>query len=454
MLPHRRKAALMLICVVLIPFSLSQPPSGLSRGSCLAKLPFCRCINIGNALEAPVEGQWGVYIRDEFFKIIKEAGFEAVRIPIRWSAHANNDPPYTIDEKFFQRVDHVVKKALEQGLYVIINVHHYEEIMQNPLEHRERFIAIWQQISTRYRHYPDKLIFELLNEPHDKLTADLWNQLVRETVAVIRATNPTRKIIVGPVNWNSAYALQQLQLPEGDENIIVTFHFYTPFEFTHQGAEWVSPSPRVGVKWYGTRAEQLEVVRELDIAASWAEKHGGVPLLMGEFGAYGKADMESRVRWTYFVAREAEKRGIAWCYWEFAAGFGVYDQFRGRWRAELLEALLPGNRAMHLVTMDTEYGAAAGEGLYWEGTYARVSVNPTKVGPYVFDHFEGLNEMDRVVGAGTVEVYVNGPRAIKAVWRLDYLEAFLPFIIVGVVGILLVLASVLLSKGKRIGRGA
>ncbi|MEM2795360.1 MAG: hypothetical protein QXY49_05860, partial [Thermofilaceae archaeon] len=63
--------------LVLIPLSLSQPPSSLSQVNCTAKLHFCKCINIGNALEAPVEGQWGVYIRDEFLKIIREAGFEA-----------------------------------------------------------------------------------------------------------------------------------------------------------------------------------------------------------------------------------------------------------------------------------------------------------------------------------------------------------------------------------------
>ncbi|MEM1508584.1 MAG: glycoside hydrolase family 5 protein [Thermofilaceae archaeon] len=436
--------------LVLIPLSLSQPPSSLSQVNCTAKLHFCKCINIGNALEAPVEGQWGVYIRDEFLKIIREAGFEAVRIPIRWSSHAEKNPPYAIDEKFFQRVDHVIDKALEQGLYVIINVHHYEEIMQKPLDQKERFMAIWQQISARYKDYPDRLIFELLNEPCNELTADIWNQLMRETIDIIRITNPTRKIVVGPVNWNSPYALQQLQLPENDENIIVTFHFYTPFEFTHQGAEWVSPSPRVGVKWYGTRLEQREVTRELDIAANWAEQYGGVPLLMGEFGAYSKADMESRIRWTYLVAREAEKRGIAWCYWEFAAGFGIYDQFRGRWRTELLEALFPGNRTMYLVTVDTQYGTATGEGLYWIDTYARISINPTKVGPYVFDHFEGLKEEDRIVDPGTVEIYVNGPRTIKAVWRLDYIEAFLPFIIMGIIGILLILASIVILSKKQI----
>ncbi|MBS7639644.1 glycoside hydrolase family 5 protein, partial [Candidatus Bathyarchaeota archaeon] len=191
-----------------------------------------RGINIGNALEAPREGAWGVYIRDEYFSIIKEAGFDNVRIPIRWSAHAEEKPPYKIHEEFFRRVDHVVGKALEQNLTVIINIHHYEEIMEKPLEHRDRFLALWKQISEHYSNYPENLYFELLNEPHKALTSELWNEFLIRAISIIRETNPTRKIVVGPVNWNSVYSLRDLVLPD-DRNIMVTFHFYTPFEFTH-----------------------------------------------------------------------------------------------------------------------------------------------------------------------------------------------------------------------------
>lgn len=65
------------------------------------------------------------------------------------------------------------------------------------------------------------------------------------------------------------------------------------------------------------------------------------PLYLGEFGAYEKADLDSRVRWTNFVARESEKRNIPWAYWEFNSGFGVYDDFKKEWKVELLQALIP-----------------------------------------------------------------------------------------------------------------
>ncbi|MGB9717041.1 MAG: glycoside hydrolase family 5 protein [Thermoproteota archaeon] len=377
-----------------------------------------RGINIGNALEAPREGDWGVYIRDEYFSVIREAGFDTVRIPIRWSAHAENNPPYRIDGDFFNRVDWVVNKSLEQHLIIIINIHHYEEIMQDPLSHRDRFIALWRQISEHYRNYPETLYFELLNEPYGELTDEKWNKLVEETVETIRKTNPTRKIIIGPTGWNSVYNLKSLVIPQ-DENIIVTFHFYTPFEFTHQGAEWVSPSPAVGERWLGTEAEKKQITEELDMAAQWAAQHGGVPLLMGEFGAYSKADMDSRVRWTRFVAREAEKRGIAWCYWEFCAGFGAYDPVKGEWRTGLLNALIS---EKHYISVETEYGNAYGAGWYDEGSYALIRMNVTSCGFYVFDHFEGLGPNDRMVDERTVEIYVDESRVVKAVWRIDYVK--------------------------------
>jgi endoglucanase len=386
-----------------------------------------RGINIGNALEAPNEGDWGVYIKDEYFRIIREAGFDTVRIPIRWSNHAGSSPPYKIEDSFFRRVDWVINRSLEQGLVTIINIHHYDEIMQNPAGQKDRFISIWEQISERYKSYPEKLCFELLNEPNGALTSSIWNELVEEAVEVIRRSNPTRAIIVGPTDWNSVYKLGELMIPVNDRNIVVTFHLYTPFEFTHQGAEWVEPSPPVGRRWTGTELEKGQIANELDIAIRWAREHKNASLLLGEFGAYSKADMASRVRWTHFVAREAERRNIAWCYWEFCSGFGAYDPVKNEWRKDLLNALIP-PPGEHYVSVDTEYGSVSGSGWYKEGSYAIINMGETNLGflvQDVFDHFEGLGPRDRVVDARTVEVFVDGPKMIRAVWRKDYTRVLL-----------------------------
>jgi endoglucanase len=299
-----------------------------------------RGVNLGNALEAPSEGEWGVTLQEEYFRLIKDAGFDAVRIPIRWSAHAALSEPYNIDPAFFGRVDWAVDQALSNGLLAVINIHHYEQIMQDPQEHRARFLALWEQIAEHYQDHPGDLLFEVLNEPNTGLGPSTWNTFLQEAIKTIRLTNPSRTIIIGPANWNNIGMLGFLELPE-DDNIIATVHYYDPFQFTHQGAEWVSGSdPWLGTTWEGTEADENAVLKNLDAAASWAKKHSR-PLYLGEFGAYSKADMDSRARWARFVAHAAEERDMSWAYWEFGAGFGVYDRAERKWNEPLLDALIP-----------------------------------------------------------------------------------------------------------------
>jgi endoglucanase len=220
-------------------------------------------------------------------------------------------------------------------------MHHYDEIFSAPVDHRERFIGIWKQIAERYMNYPDELYFELLNEPHDNLSVNRWNEYLNEAIDIIRESNPERIIIVGPPNWNSYEHIHRLNLPEDDTNIIVTFHYYEPFKFTHQGADWISGSNAwLGTEWTGTDNEKQAIRDAFDQVYEWASENDR-QLLLGEFGAYQEADMASRVRWTEFIAREAESRDIAWAYWEFCAGFGIYDPDTKEWKDSLAEALIP-----------------------------------------------------------------------------------------------------------------
>lgn len=300
-----------------------------------------RTVNIGNALEAPTEGEWGVTIKDEYFHIIHDAGFTAVRLPVRWSAHALKDAPYTIDAAFFDRVDHVVNQALSQNLTVIVNVHHYEEMALGAKGHQARFVALWKQIAEHYKSYPNGLLFEPMNEPNGAVVASVWNRLLEATLPVIRSSNPARNIVIGPANWNDLNGLDDLVLPADDQHIIVTFHYYQPFQFTHQAAEWVQGSASwLGTEWKGSSAEKQRVQYDFKIVATWAEQNHR-PIFLGEFGAYSKADIESRARWTSFIAREAEKQGFSWSYWEFCSGFGVYDPNTNKWIEPLLKALIP-----------------------------------------------------------------------------------------------------------------
>lgn len=299
-----------------------------------------RGINLGNALEAPQEGSWGVRLYEDYFTAIADAGFQHVRVPIRWNAHALAAPPYTIDPDFFARIDWVVEQSTQNGLLVVINIHHYEEMFSDHQGHTERFLALWRQIAEHYADAPDSVLFELLNEPHGGLHALAWNEIVPQAIAVIRASNPTRTLIVGPGNWYNIGQLDALSLPD-DSHLIVSVHYYDPFHFTHQGAEWVDGSAAwLGATWEGTNVQRWNVEADLGRAARWGETHG-YPIYLGEFGAYSRADMPSRVRYTAFVARTAESLGMSWAYWEFGAGFGAYNRGDGTWKEELLTALVP-----------------------------------------------------------------------------------------------------------------
>jgi endoglucanase len=300
-----------------------------------------RTVNLGNALEAPSEGEWGVTLREEFFQLIHQRGFTAVRLPVRWSAHALEEAPYTIDPEFFKRVDWAVEQAFANDLAIVVNMHHYEEMALDPTGHQARFIALWQQIAEHYQAYPNALLFEPMNEPNGLMNAKHWNDLIAAVLPVIRTTNPTRNIVIGPAEWNGLQALDELTLPDNDQHIIVTFHYYNPFQFTHQGAEWVQGSESwLGTQWTASSAQKQLVQYDLNLVLQWAQDNKR-PVFLGEFGAYSKADMDSRVRWTAFMAREAEARNFSWSYWEFCSGFGLYDLATNQWNEELVQALIP-----------------------------------------------------------------------------------------------------------------
>ncbi len=299
-----------------------------------------RGINMGNALDAPNEGDWGVVIKDAYFDSIKNAGFQSIRLPVRWSAHAEAQQPYTIEETFMLRVIHVVNTALQKGLSVILDMHHFNELMADPSAQTERFLNIWEQIAKRFKHYPDRLVFEILNEPNDQLTPELWNALFPKAVRVIRASNPYRTLVIGTAEWGGIGGLSKLDIPDSVANIILDIHYYNPFHFTHQGAEWVNGSDAwLGQTWSGNAQEKDAVISDLGRVVSWSYQHNR-PILLGEYGAYSKADYSSRVNWTRFVTDQADAFGWSRSYWEFCSGFGIYNPQTDTFYSELLNALI------------------------------------------------------------------------------------------------------------------
>ncbi|HPG37835.1 MAG TPA: glycoside hydrolase family 5 protein [bacterium] len=317
-----------------------DPPSTEPLDPFVQNQLLAKSINL-STLEAESEAAWGRMLDEEYFQLIKDIGFTAIRLPVRWSTHMMDTAPFTVDEAWLQRVEWAVNQALSRDLAIIVNSHHFDGIFDEPDTYREKFLASWETIAEYFKNYPDELFFEILNEPNANLTPAKWNILLKDALAIIRKTNPGRTVIIGPTNWNGYDALPGLDLPEDDQNIIVTFHYYLPFNFTHQGAgDWVDGANEwLGTKWIGSINERNMVDSHLDFAVRWAQQHNR-PLFLGEFGSYYRADNNSRLVWTSYIARSAEDRSISWGYWEFHSGFGVYDPDSKKWNDYLIYALL------------------------------------------------------------------------------------------------------------------
>lgn len=276
--------------------------------------------------------------REEHLRLIHEAGFTGVRIVMYpFSDARRNDGK--ISAAWFATLDWAIDRALANHLTVDLDFHEYEAMSEDPVGRKDLFLSMWSQIAEHCRDRSDQVLFEVLNEPHGKLTPQLWNQLLADAHDLIRRSNPRRTLIIGPGQWNGIGELKDLQLPEDDRNIIVTVHYYSPMKFTHQGASWAGQT-QTGVEWTGTLEERDAVTRDLNTAQGWAAAHNR-PIFLGEFGAYDKADMDSRARWTSFVARQAEKRGWSWAYWQFSNDFVLYDIPNHRWVEPIRDALIP-----------------------------------------------------------------------------------------------------------------
>ncbi|MCA1936855.1 MAG: glycoside hydrolase family 5 protein [Asticcacaulis sp.] len=269
--------------------------------------------------------------------VIREGGFNTVRVNLHAFQHMDKDN--RLSPFYFSTLDTMVDAANKAGLHVILDLHNFNECAEDVKACRPKIMAFWTQMAEHYKDAPDTVMFEILNEPHGPVNA-VWNDMIAENLKIIRKTNPRRNVIVGPTSWNNLNDLEGLRLPADDPHLIVTFHYYEPFVFTHQGAAWTPDFKDVkGVAW--TKAEgQARLDADFDKVKAWSARTGR-PILLGEFGAYDKGPLDSRVAYTDAVARAAEARNWAWAYWQFDSDFIVYDIPADRWVKPIHGALIP-----------------------------------------------------------------------------------------------------------------
>ncbi|WP_445190971.1 glycoside hydrolase family 5 protein [Sphingomonas sp. Tas61C01] len=273
------------------------------------------------------------------FTIIKQGGFDFVRVVLQSFKHM--DAQNRLDPQWLATLDRVVKEATAAGLGVIIDEHDFNACSADPAACEPKLTAFWTQIAERYRAAPDTVLFELLNEPHAPLDAAAWNAMVAKLIPLVRATNPNRTLVIGPTRWNNLEELPTLVLPKDDRNILVTFHSYEPFRFTHQGAPWTEDTAKLKNIPF-TPADEARIKADYDKVGAWS-KANDRPVLMGEFGAYEKSGtpIADRARYTATVRREAEAHGFPWAYWQFDSDFILYDIDRDQWVEPIRKALIP-----------------------------------------------------------------------------------------------------------------
>lgn len=149
-----------------------------------------------------------------------------------------------------------------------------------------KFIQVWKKIARRYKGDNRIWGYDLINEPVDDNTSENcmdWQELSLATVKAIRKIDSQRTLIIEPPQWGSAQGFVGFQ-PIPVSNIVYSFHFYTPIEFTHQGvfgpSEPVSyPGKIAGVDW-----NKAQIQTAMAPAIEFAKRYR-VHMYVGEFSA-------------------------------------------------------------------------------------------------------------------------------------------------------------------------
>ena len=331
------------LAAALLLATTTIPAPALAAGTQAAPLPVGRCINTGNMLETrPQESGWGgKKLNAEDFRRIKAAGFATVRIPVNWLVHSQEGAPHTIDPAWLKRVSEVVDAGLASGLNVILNSHYFEPVHDTPTEGAPRLAATWRQIAAHFADRSERqLWFEIENEPHGKLTNANLLETLSPSLAAIRATNPTRPVVIGGENWSGIDSLATLELPD-DPNVHPTFHYYEPFDFTHQGAGWVNPTFPLG-RNYGSDADKARLAADVAKLNAYIARTGKTPF-MGETGAFDSMPLDQRIAYHSAIRDGFAATGIGICAWGYTNTFPFWDQKEKRWLPGLLKAFgLPG----------------------------------------------------------------------------------------------------------------
>lgn len=296
--------------------------------------------NLGNTLESgiwngwtgnhmSIETNWGnPKATQELINAVKAAGFNTIRIPVRWYLHADEDMNVKAD--WMARVKEVVDYAYKQDMFVLLNSHHDEwydrvdEIAKDDAAICKKLETLWTQIATEFKDYDQKLIFEGFNEvinvsggeanwgtPSTTMVnfVNLLNKTFVETVRKIEG-NKYRTLILQGYACNPDQCMSKIVVPKDvvENRYIVEFHYYQPWDYCSIGEVYTYDKSQFDSKF-------------IKISNYWKKKN--IPVVMGEFGAILKyretqkdKDLATRKQYMKDVVTAAKKYNIVPVYWD------------------------------------------------------------------------------------------------------------------------------------------
>ncbi len=298
--------------------------------------------NLGNTLDAhsksavsnemSLETAWVGYpkVSQEMIDTVAAAGFGTIRIPVSWHNHvkkvtrADGTVYYEISEQWMKRVHEIVDYCFNDGLYVILNIHHDDAdtyYVYPDAEHEALstayVVSVWEQIAKEFGDYDYHLIFETLNEP--RLTgSNEWNPKAAEAkkaqgyidrynqaaVNTIRATEGAyngSRYIGCPGYAASVDSLSGLKLPNDpsglEGRILVSVHAYTPYNFAIAKITDFNSSVKSSVDGAMNT-----------IANTFIKKN--IPAYIGEWGVYSeKTNHDARLKYVdYYISSAAKMK--------------------------------------------------------------------------------------------------------------------------------------------------
>ncbi|MBR1529125.1 MAG: glycoside hydrolase family 5 protein [Oscillospiraceae bacterium] len=317
-------------------------------------LDVCAADRDGDGLvnEHPAEGEevdetlWGnVMTTPELFEHLKADGINAVRIPVTWRDHLGEAPDYQINPEWLSRVHEVVDYALAQDMYVLLNIHHdgggdpqFGAWIRNAASDypgtAEKYTVLWTQIAESFADYPEKLIFESMNEVgFDHMAQprayEILNNLNQLFVKTVRKSNPDRNLLIAGYWTDVEQTCNNLfKMPEDSEKdrLIVSVHYYTPWQFcvSTQQKTWGSPGE--------VRVMQANIRK---LKETFIDQN--IPVIIGEYGTMKNNDTASRVYFCEMLTKECYEVGIPCYFWDNGE---EYDRINFQWRTPgLIEAL-------------------------------------------------------------------------------------------------------------------